>query len=239
MYKATSKYTHIFFDLDNTLWDFSANASEALNELYEIKNLKRFFNSFEHFLKIYVPKNKELWELYAKGKITKGALNYERFAYPLRMVGIIDDKLALSLGPDFLERTTNKKKLEPHALEVLEILQPYFKLAVLSNGFKEVQYTKIKQSGLNHFFKDPNQIILSDEIGYYKPDIRYFQKAMETVGAAPETSLLVGDNLDTDIKGAQTAKIDAIYYNKYHIELPNTFKQTPQIADLKEMIDFL
>ncbi len=77
--KSNSKYKHIFFDLDHTLWDFDTNAKEALNELYEHFNLKDVVISpFDDFYKIYLHHNKIIWDRYHKGFITADELKWKR-----------------------------------------------------------------------------------------------------------------------------------------------------------------
>ena len=57
------KYRHLFFDLDHTLWDFNENARLTLGELYgELELEKAGVDNFEHFLKVYLAHNEQLWE---------------------------------------------------------------------------------------------------------------------------------------------------------------------------------
>lgn len=76
------KYKNLFFDLDDTLWAFSANARDTFEEMYYKYKLDAFFDSFEHFYSLYQRRNIELWMEYGNGQITKEELNRQRFLYP-------------------------------------------------------------------------------------------------------------------------------------------------------------
>jgi len=155
-------------------------------------------------------KNHQLWELYAKGEITKDYLSLERFLYPLRIVGNENIELAQKLGKDFLYRTTLQTNLVDGAIEILEYLKAKgYTLSIISNGFVEVQYTKLRRSGLLPYF---DHIFLSEEIGCQKPDIRFFDAVIKKLNVTPSDCVVIGDNLQTDILGAQNAGIKAIYF---------------------------
>ena len=182
-----------------------------MQEIYNDYKLINHYDSFESFYSIYMEKNHQLWEQYAKGEITKDYLSLERFLHPLRLVGINDATLARQLGDDFLHRTTMQTQLVDGAIELLDYLKDKYTLSIISNGFVEVQYIKLRRSGLLPYF---THIFLSEEVGYQKPDIRFFQAVLEKLDAKNTECLVIGDNFQTDILGAQNAKIDAVFYKK-------------------------
>ena len=203
-------YTHILIDLDDTLWDFRKNSKIAMQEIFNDYELINYYDSFESFYCIYMEKNHQLWEQYAKGEVTKDFLSLERFLYPLRIVGNEDVELAKKMGDDFLHRTAMQSNLVDGALEMLEYLRSKgYILSIISNGFVEVQYTKLRRSGLLPYFSN---VFLSEEVGYQKPDVRFFQTVLERLKARPTECLVIGDNLQTDIQGAENANINAMLY---------------------------
>lgn len=224
---------HILIDLDDTLWDFRRNSKIAMQEIYNDYELNKLYDSFESFYDVYTAKNHQLWEQYAKGEITKDYLSLERFLYPLRVVGAEDVELAKRLGEDFLHRTTLQTNLVDGAIETLEYLKSKgYTLSIISNGFIEVQYTKLRRSGLLPYFSN---VFLSEEVGYQKPDIRFFQAVLDRLSATPAECLVIGDNLQTDIQGAQNANMRAIFYNA-HPEQPSKNEFSGQIiANLLEI----
>ncbi len=203
------KYKSIFIDLDDTLWDTRANMRDSMAEIYDEYQLNRWFADFDHYYTLYTTRNLELWHLYHFGKITKQELTRERFLYPLQQVGVNDEVMSVNLGRDFLERTTTKTKLVPHAIELLEYLHPKYRLFIISNGFREVQHKKLKNSGLSHYFE---KVILSEDVGVNKPHPDIYHFALKSTNSRKDESIMIGDNLQTDIAGAHNLKMDQIYF---------------------------
>lgn len=224
-------YKYIFIDLDDTIWDFHANAKSSLSEIYESRHLNRYFDSFEQYFSIYAKRNLELWELYGKGVITKDYLSQERFRYPLQQVGVDDALLAHAIGVEYLEMLPSRTALVPYAIELLEHLHPRYPLTIVSNGFVEVQYKKLRSAGLEHYF---THVVLSEEAKALKPDKRIFEHAMKLNGAKPSEVLMIGDSYEADIVGAQNAGIDHVWLNSANrVHMKN--KATYTIANLNEL----
>ncbi|NLZ95905.1 MAG: HAD hydrolase-like protein, partial [Bacteroidales bacterium] len=146
------KYKHLFIDLDDTLWDIHKNSKECLEEIYNDYFYNKYYETFEDYYNAYMPSNFHLWSLYRHDKISKDELIVERFLVPVREFGIDSADYAKKLSDDFLERTTHKTKLVDGAMEMLNYLKPKYKMHILSNGFKEVQYKIIENSGLKSYF---------------------------------------------------------------------------------------
>lgn len=206
--KAT--YKHLLIDLDNTIWDFETNSKKTLEEVFHAHNLHQNFDDFEHFHKLYALRNHQLWADYSNKQINKKTLNYERFNYPLQQVGIFDPSKAERIGTDYLQNCARRTELMPHARELLEYLHGKYKMHILSNGFAEIQYTKLKCSELEKYF---DRIFLSEIVGVLKPDKRIFEYAVKSLNARKNEVLMIGDNFDADIAGAKKAGIDQLFYN--------------------------
>lgn len=208
-------YNHIFIDLDDTVWDFNANSHIALALTYENLHLHNICSDYDRFSSLYYAKNAELWNLYHHGEISRDFLIIERFAFPLRECGYIDkeNKLATHINKCYLETLSLQTKLVPQAYDMLCYLRDKnYKLYILSNGFIEVQARKLQAGGIEQFF---SRIVLSDEIGINKPDHRIFDYALEVTGSDAASSLMIGDNYDTDIMGAAHAGWGQIYFDRY------------------------
>ncbi len=228
-------YRHLFFDFDDTLWDFESNSKVALNEVFDNYRLSRFFVDFKQFYDFYVPKNKELWKLYPLGLISRKQLDLERFLYPLSQVGLHDEELAICLSKDYLAICPTKTNLMPHALKLLQYLESDYNMYILSNGLAAIQEVKIKSCGIGKYFK---KIFLSDNIGYYKPDRRIFEYALKSVNARKNESIMIGDNFATDIAGAKNTGMHQIYLTSNQTEtlpfLPTYMVQS--LAEIKEIL---
>ncbi|MCR6719391.1 MAG: hypothetical protein NVV59_03665 [Chitinophagaceae bacterium] len=117
-------YTHIFFDLDHTLWDFEANARNTLEELFvTLKLEERGVNDFEQFYQNYLVHNDKLWERYRKGYIKQDELRVKRMRLSLLDFKIADEALAQAMNVQFLELLPTRKIVFPHTMEILDYLR--------------------------------------------------------------------------------------------------------------------
>ncbi len=228
-------YKHIFFDLDNTLWDFDKSSEEVLIELYDKYKLGDLgVESFELFHSKYKERNTMMWEQYRLGKIGKAELRDQRFSLTFWDMGLDAEIAPPELADEYLKLSPLRNNLFPHAHEVLSYLQKKYLLHIITNGFEEAQHIKIAASKLTSYFKE---IIISEHTGYKKPDIKIFEYSAEKAKTIPEECLMIGDGLDIDILGAAAAGWDTVYFNPACI--PHTEKPTFEIRSLNELLTFL
>ncbi|MBN7811354.1 YjjG family noncanonical pyrimidine nucleotidase [Algoriphagus sp. H41] len=228
-------YQHIFFDLDHTLWDYDRNVSESLSELYDLYELVNLgIPTFEAFFQSFHHVNFQLWDWYNVGKIDKHNLRKERFPRIFTHAGGKAESIPLEFEEDFMSRTSSKPHVFPHSKEILAYLQANYRVHVITNGFNESQAKKMKSAGLDGFFE---LVVTSETTGHKKPDPRIFHYAMEQLATHPEACLMIGDNPDSDILGAQRAEIDQVFFNpdKKTIALTPTY----EISHLRELEDLL
>ncbi|MCH5240863.1 MAG: YjjG family noncanonical pyrimidine nucleotidase [Muribaculaceae bacterium] len=201
----------IFFDLDDTLWNFTANSAVALRKLYEISPiLKKLFKDISEFINIYHDKNQLLWDLYAQGKVTTNQLKVERWRLTLstRQFEVLT-AVCEELDRNYLDILAQESEKIEGVEELLEKISKNSLIAVLSNGFSKTQYKKLHYSGLEKYI---NRVIVSEEIGINKPNKKLFDYSISETGATPPY-LMVGDHAQTDIIGAMKAGWHAIWYN--------------------------
>jgi putative hydrolase of the HAD superfamily len=226
------KYFHIFFDLDNTLWDFDRNSAEVLEELFHKYKLTELgVTSFELFFNKYRLRNEMLWEQYRLGKIDKITLRDTRFSLTFWDLGLDSELAPPQLSEEYIKISPTKNYLFPHAHEVLEYLYAKYTLHIITNGFEEAQHIKLKSADLTKYFSN---IIISEHTGFRKPDIRIFQYSAESANTTPDKCLMVGDGLIVDILGAQEAGWDAVYFNP--LKTPHSEKPTYEISSLDSLI---
>lgn len=230
------KYKFVFIDLDDTIWDFKANAKSVLYEIYDNRKLYRYFESFDQYFGLYTKRNLELWDLYGKGEVTKDHLSRERFLHPLLEVGINNPELAQNIGREYLEMLPSHKELIPFAKELLDYLYQKYPLTIVSNGFTEVQYKKIRSANLEHYF---SHIVLSEEAKALKPDKRIFEYALKLNNATAGETIMIGDSYEADIIGAQNAGIDQVYFNPKLNLSDNDQQCTFKIRSLEELLSLL
>ena len=229
------KYRCILFDLDHTLWDFETNSHQTLQELYlHYKLENRGVVSFSAFYETFVEINTRLWELYDQGKITREKIRFERFHGILDKLGINDLELSLILSDDYVAKSPKKSGLIPNTIEVLEYLFPRYPMTIVTNGFEEIQYTKMESSGLTPYFKN---VVTSARAGHKKPSKEIFEFALAESGHEPHEAIMIGDNLFTDIGGAHSASLDTVFFNPNKIA--HTEKPRYEIHNLKQLMEIL
>jgi putative hydrolase of the HAD superfamily len=205
------KYDTIFFDLDHTLWDFERNSAEALTEIFHDLRLDKYgIPAPEPFISLYKEHNHSCWDKYRKGEITKENLRSLRFQLALKDFEVNDHKLAERIGDEYVNRSPYKTNLFPGALDLLEYLQREYKICIITNGFEEVQYIKIRQSGLEKYF---DHIITSEKAGVQKPHPDIFHLAMKLVNTSSDKVIMIGDDLEADVLAARKLSVDAILFD--------------------------
>lgn len=203
----------VFFDLDDTLFDFRANSDSALLKLYkEDEYISNLYPDYQEYANVYHQANSRLWEAYHHASITADFLRRERFQALFRGAGLPPDaKRAELWDKRYLDILALESRLVPGAIDILERAREHYLIGILSNGFREVQYKKLQTTGLWRYVQ---RMVVSDEIGINKPDARLFRFAEQAVGARPEECLMIGDNPDADIKGAVDAGWRTVYFNR-------------------------
>ena len=220
---------HLFFDLDNTLWDFDKNSKTVLQNLFKANNFEvKLGVDFEKFHSFYYEKNNELWHLYYFNKIKKEELRYRRFHDTFLNFGLNNLQLSKSIAEDYIQISPYSKHLMPDCIEVLEHLAKDYHLHIITNGFAEVQNIKIDNCGLRDYFK---QIIISEEHGLTKPNLEIFRLAERLANAAPDKCMMIGDNWVSDIEGAIGAGWKAVYFGN---NLPDG-KQHSFVSSIKKL----
>ncbi len=233
-------YKHLFFDLDNTIWDFEMNSFHALHEVYLEYGLPD--ELYARFFEIYTRHNDRLWDLYRKNEIVKQVLAAQRFNLTFAETGItgID---GMAFNNRYLELMPGQKRLCEGAHEVLEQLSKRYELHIITNGFIEVQYKKLENSQLRHYF---NKVFISEEIQSPKPSLQIFRHALKSSNAKKRESLMIGDSWEVDIVGAMEAGIDQVHYapqlirNSFDTEemelISRSSTKTYRIAELTELL---
>lgn len=204
------KYTHLFFDLDNTIWDFKYNSFEALQIALDKLGLLDSIGSYKEYFKIYSEVNERLWELYRNGLMNKKVLSIQRFEESFGINGTPLLRGGAVVNEAYLAEMPLQTKLVDGALDLLNYLHGHYDMAIITNGFKEVQYDKILRSALSKYFR---KIFISEEIGAQKPGRKIFEYAVKSMNAPKKSSLMIGDSWDADIVGAINFGIDQLYFS--------------------------
>ncbi|MFT7001614.1 MAG: putative hydrolase of the HAD superfamily [Spirosomataceae bacterium] len=232
----TENIHHIFFDLDHTLWDFDRNAEAVLNAIYIDHNLAEIgVNSAKHFVDTFRVHNREIWRRLEAKEITHDYLREERFKYIMRAIGVeMSNELSNAINTQFLDTLSDYTHLIEGTIELLDYLAPNYEMHILSNGFDSIQRKKMQLSGLEKYFKN---LITFDTVQARKPDREIFEAAMHLASTKPENSLMVGDSIDADIKGALGVGMTAVWYDADGSKLtPEGVIRATKLSELIEVL---
>ncbi|MDE6533687.1 MAG: YjjG family noncanonical pyrimidine nucleotidase [Muribaculaceae bacterium] len=209
----------IFFDLDDTLWDFNSNSLKSLLFIFNrFSIISSIFGNFDSFVHQYRIHNSKLWEEHARGMISSSFLKTERWRRTL-FPDLLPERVPVicrNIDVEYLDYLATQTDIAVNAIEVLHCLSRHFMIGVISNGFKDTQYKKLYNSGLWRYV---TRMVISDEIAIQKPDTRIFRHAIRETGASG-IPVMVGDNPEADILGALQAGWDAIWFNSRDMDFP-------------------
>ena len=203
---------HLIFDLDDTLWDYKANSKEALISLCDSYNLTAKGVNHDSFLHTFRRVNHDLWQRFDKGEIDRDVIRQQRFPSIFEALSLNPDGVAMQMQDDFMRICSAMPRLVKGAKEVLEYLSTKYSMHILSNGFDEIQFTKLEASGISHYF---DNVITSGRAGYRKPQPEIFEFALNEIGASKEECIMIGDNPGSDIEGAYRFGMDQVYFNTH------------------------
>lgn len=227
---------HIFFDLDNTLWDYRRNAKIILAKLFEEFQIQeKYAFSFNEFYPFYYESNESLWADLRDQKVTKEELRDRRFPEAFRNMGIPNPDFAMDFEERFVNEVTQSNYLVEGAEKLLEYLQYKYSIHILSNGFEEVTHRKIENSIIRNYVKT---ITTAESAGVPKPDPIAFQTALNNAGVEKENSLYIGDDWIADMVGASRFGMKAIFFNPLN-ENHLWIEEVPVVEKLIDLKNYL
>jgi HAD superfamily hydrolase (TIGR01509 family) len=122
--------------------------------------------------------------------------------------GVEDPPLTRALASAYARVRTESLRLFPGARNLLSLLRSRYRLGLLTNGPSELQWEKIRVLSLAPCF---SAIVVSGDLGIYKPDPRIFTHVLMRLGVRPCETLHVGDSLEADVVGAKGAGLGAAW----------------------------
>jgi putative hydrolase of the HAD superfamily len=226
-----SKAQWIFFDLDNTLWDFTGNSRLALEQI--VKEYQKEIPGLiiSDFIERYRVHNDFCWAQYRAGEIDQATLRWKRFFLALDDFSLGNRKVALDMSSDYLDAMADQRSLVEGAMELLEYLEDRYSLHIITNGFEDVQHRKIYNSGIQNFF---GEVITSEQAGALKPNPKIFEVALQKADAKAEQSIYVGDSLKVDI-ASEKVGMPFIWFNPDKMDSDAPVRQVEHLSQLKEM----
>lgn len=202
---AAENIKYLFFDVDDTLFDFRKCGTAAIRNGFEKFGLKYDENVPDIFFEI----NRGFWKRIEKGEITRDYLSAHRFDAVFAALGIEFD------GPVFEEEFrrgiySSCEEVEG-AVETVKTLSEKYPLFVASNSYYDQQYNRLRLAGIEGCFRG---IFVSEDIGYAKPSQEFFTAALKKAGVKnPSEAMMIGDSPDADITGACSVGMRTCWLN--------------------------
>ena len=224
---------YIYFDLDDTLLNHKKAEQNGLRDIYKKISALQVV-SVDQLLRVYAQINKGLWIEYAQGSIDRSTLHRRRFQESFEALGI-DGELYEYAGTIYMQYYRTHWEWMKGAKKAFSKLTEYYETGVITNGFAETQWMKIREFGFDNVC---TSIIVSEEFGLMKPDPAIFNEATQQAGYAPEQIFYVGDSLTSDVDGALNAGWNMAWYNPKNLSVEG---REPHLIfqDFQELIDFL
>ena len=199
------RYTTVLFDADGTLLDFKMSEDAAIRETMALASITPDDEKVATYSRI----NDDLWKMLERGEIEKSVLLYRRFELFCEHYGYCTD--ARAMAKNYMERLSQKAFLLDGAYDLLSSLHKKVKMYIVTNGVDFIQRSRYALSGISGFF---DGIFISGEVGFEKPDPKFFAAVDEAVGGlSKESTIVVGDSLTSDILGANNYSLDSCWYN--------------------------
>jgi 2-haloacid dehalogenase len=222
-------YKILLFDLDDTLLDFGANETDSLNKLFQ----QHGYTFSDELFRVYNSVNKQLWADYEDGTIRLDDVLNSRFSETMLRLGKVVDGTEWECL--YRELLGNGCQLMEGTLEVCQSLSVYHRLFVITNGITKTQVKRLKKSGLYDFFED---IFDSQSIGFQKPSKEFFDFVMSHIKDFNiKEALIIGDSLNTDIKGGILSGIDTCWINKQSQKCSAEIHSTYTVTSIAEVYD--
>ncbi len=196
-------YKYILCDADDTLLDFSAAEKQAFKESCAAFDAVYSDDIYNRYHEI----NASYWKKLELGLTTRDKLLIDRFIDLFDETKLLPTDLAKSFSEVFLENISHQRQLIPGVVEALGYLKNNYDIYIITNGTAKAQYGRLNGSPVMEYIK---MHFISEEIGFAKPDIRFFRHVIDHIGDNDLSAyLVVGDSPSSDIKGANNFGIDS------------------------------
>lgn len=227
----------VFFDLDDTLFDHLHSTRQGLKTVcqaypcFQQHSVETLFADYTRLLD-------EVHLLVLEGKLTKDEARIERFRRFFLLHATETENLPAAIEHAArLHRATYQASWQTvaGALPLLEYLHGKVKIAVVTNNMMAGQVEKLRHLQLAHLV---DELIVSEEVGFIKPDPRIFQVALQSIGCAAQDVVMIGDSWKADVLGATRAGIRTIWLNRTGITCPDPALAV-EIASLEPLEEVL
>ncbi|EPZ43812.1 HAD family hydrolase [Alicyclobacillus acidoterrestris] len=201
----------ILFDLDDTLYPFHKHWDIATRYTFETSRWTSHLDQ-EKLMEVYLSEDRRLWELHKQKQITLQELRRIRYINTL-----LNFEIAISHGESdelfdlFMKCLLESLRPQVEVHDLLTYLTKHYKVGIVTNGFVDEQMEKIHRLGLDKLIHSEH-IVISDAVGFSKPDRRIFHHACSKFETFPNETVFIGDSLFNDVLGSLNSGLTPIWY---------------------------
>ena len=193
---------HLLFDADGTLYDFKASEEYALSRLFASLDIPYT----PKYIDIYHHENDICWHMFERGEMTIDELKSARFRMFFERMNLPYD--AIKAGEDYTVFLGDAGFMLPGATEFIQRITKDYDASIITNGIAYTQHKRFQMTDTEKYFKN---VFISEELGYQKPDKRFFDIVLSHLNLSPSDCIVIGDGQKSDIEGARNAGIESIF----------------------------
>ena len=220
----------ILWDIDGTLLDFQEAEKHAIRACFAQFGLGTCTDAM---LADYSGINRRYWCALERGEMTKPQILVGRFQEFFAKYGL-DTGCAPAFNAQYQLSLGDTVCFHPNGLETVTALKGKVFQYGATNGTAVAQRKKLRLSGLEDLLEGS---FISDEIGFEKPSLGFFDAVWKTIGPVdPSEVMIVGDSLTSDIRGGNNAGIRCCWFNPGHAPRPADLRIDYEIEDLGQVI---
>ena len=227
------KYPYLLFDADDTLFDFPKASARAFTLMCQTHGIP----DPPEVRQLYHDINRELWDAFDRGEVSKEYVTLERYVRLLRALGL-EDRDPAQCNEDYLSALGEGVYPLPHAEDVCrELVHRGHKLYILTNAVASVQRSRLRGSVFADLI---TAAFISEDAGASKPDKAYYEYVCDRVPElTAENALVIGDSLATDIRGANNAGLPCCWFNPKRQTPPQGLRIDYIVTDLRQLLDIV
>lgn len=225
------KYKALFFDFDDTLFDFKQSEAVALDACFAHYGIPATAQMYA----LYDKENQAYWRAFEKGIYKNAADSAVRFEHFCACIGRTDIDAGEMCETYLTALSTTAFEIE-NSVAVLASLSRRYAVYIVTNSLKRVNDARSKIGGILPYVQDR---FISESIGVSKPQKGFFDYCFAHIPYTKEQTLLIGDSLKSDMEGGVRYGMDTCWFNRYRQPNVDCLPVTYEIHSLHELENLL